>query len=272
MEQSVTKVHLATVVLAIQALPSVHSPNPYWCRSAGFQDLEFAASRSQRSIRFQGLSFICCSLSISNLYSAKYWQSPSSTLLAARCWLRTATSRTMEPEVAALSLLVSPYHLAIPRSFHMPVVESITNNRVRGVSPYGRSPHCLLSTDSLVPLLPVTNGAAHLICDISYSKHSLNSMAPGASGDESMPPEGSNMNHGRQPSETPNCAAPVIRRLTSPPSFNTDWNQLPWQSREDESQAYVPPTSDRISPTTESNFSQVWQPTPDSRLNHVKVN
>ena len=63
----------------------------------------------------------------------------------------------MEPEVAAFALSISPCHNAIPRSFYMPISHS---RRPRGVSPYGLSPHCLLSTDSLVPLLPITNNLA----------------------------------------------------------------------------------------------------------------
>ena len=67
----------------------------------------------------------------------------------------------MEPDAAAIALCISPYHLAIPRSFYTPIMQSVRSvpwsrsKGTKGVSPYGLSPHCLFSTDSLVPLLPV---------------------------------------------------------------------------------------------------------------------
>ena len=63
----------------------------------------------------------------------------------------------MEPDVAAICLAVSPFRLAIPHSFFCSVTNSVKSERTKGLSPYGNSPHSLLSTDSLVQLLPITN-------------------------------------------------------------------------------------------------------------------
>ena len=80
----------------------------------------------------------------------------------------------MEPDVAALSLAISPYHLAIPRCFYISIIQSVRSQRIKGVSPYGRSPHCLLSTDSLVPLLPISDGSAYPL----QSLHPRNGLQP----------------------------------------------------------------------------------------------
>lgn len=68
----------------------------------------------------------------------------------------------IEPDVAALSLMLSPFHLSIPRAFHQPFTPLCGNRRGRNESPYGLSGQCLLSTDSLIPLLPI--GEGHHIC------------------------------------------------------------------------------------------------------------
>ena len=85
----------------------------------------------------------------------------------------------MEPDAAALSLTFSPYHLVVPRSFYFSEVQSVGSQRVKGVPPYGISPHCLLSTDSLVPLLPITSTQAHTypaVFDVAGSDDSILAM------------------------------------------------------------------------------------------------
>lgn len=72
--------------------------------------------------------------------------------------IANANRDMIEPDVAALSLMLSPFHLSIPRSFLQPFTTLCRNKHGRNESPYGLSGHCLLSTDSLIPLLPIGEG------------------------------------------------------------------------------------------------------------------
>ena len=154
----------------------------------------------------------------------------------------------MEPDVAALSLSISPYHLAIPRSFYVSVVESMRSNRVKGVSPYGRSPHCLLSTDSLVPLLPITNSAARIISDMSKSTASKESTFKTMTTPEPLSDSGLHQ-----------VLFPSL--ITDPaPRFH---EYLPLRPGE-------PPVPATLSESTYSESSQVWQPTPAFPLDYCQ--
>ena len=73
------------------------------------------------------------------------------------CLVSVANRDKMEPDVAAFSLMLSLFPLSIVRSFHQSLTQWARNERRRKSSPYGLSPHYLLSTDSLIPLLPITN-------------------------------------------------------------------------------------------------------------------
>ena len=105
----------------------------------------------------------------------------------------------MEPDVAALSLAMSPYHLAIPRCFYISVIQAVRSQRIKGVSLYGRSPHCLLSTDSLVPLLPISDGPVYSMQPL-HLRRGLQSVAELEISDESS----SDMNP--KTVETENCS------------------------------------------------------------------
>lgn len=72
--------------------------------------------------------------------------------------IANANREKMGPDFAALSDMLSPIHLSVPCSFPRPFIPLCKNRRGRNESPYGLSQHCLLSTDSLIPLLPIGEG------------------------------------------------------------------------------------------------------------------